>query len=212
MTLDPETDKPDIKAILFDAGGVLNKATDRFIYDEAASIFGKDREAVVAAIHKFEQEFSKGKISEKELWTLVSKELGVDPAPVRIFGIWRTVYEREFTPIEDTLKLVERIRSAGYRTGILSNTEKPHVEICKSKGHFDGFDPLVLSCEVGMRKPAREIFQLALDRLGLPADQVAFTDDNENKMTGARELGMHTHVFTSSENFEKWLKGLGLEF
>jgi len=40
-------------------------------------------------------------------------------------------------------------------------------------------DTMVLSCEVGAAKPAPEIFQCALDRLGVTADAAVFVDDQD---------------------------------
>lgn len=208
----PGASAAEIKAVIFDIGGVLSNSVDPFIYDEAAKVFNAERDDVVNVIHKFEPDLQVGRITEREFWVGVSAELGVDPVPEQAWDLWGGVHARMSKPNEDTMELAKRLRSAGYKTGILSNTEKSHVEHNRKVGLFDGFDPVVLSCEVGLRKPCREIFQLTLDRLGLPASQVAYTDDNENKLSGARELGMHTHVFTGAAGLEEWLKGLGMDF
>ena len=117
-----------------------------------------------------------------------------------------------FKAKDATVDLAKRLRASGYKTGILSNTEVSHVKTHREMGLFDGFEPVVLSCEVKMRKPGKEIFQLVLDRLGLQANQVAYTDDNENKLDGALQLGIHCHVFRDAAGLEEWLKGIGLKF
>ena len=201
-----------VMAVLFDAGGVLNRAVDKLINNEAAKTLKAPKDAVVKAIRKFEPEFQTGDITEHEFWKRVAKELSVDPVPDRIWGMWGRTFERVYKVNEDTVELAKRLRYAGYKTGILSNTEMPHVNVARRKRFFTGFDPLIFSCEVGLRKPGKEIFQLALDRLGLSASQVAYTDDNESKLAGAKELGMHTHVFKDAAGLEKWLMALGLVF
>jgi putative hydrolase of the HAD superfamily len=51
-------------------------------------------------------------------------------------------------------------------------------------------DPVVISGEVGLRKPHAAIFELALERLGVPADRVLFIDDAEPNILGARAVGL----------------------
>lgn len=54
---------------------------------------------------------------------------------------------------------------------------------------------LVLSCEVGLRKPNPAIYHLAAARLGFPPEQVLFLDDFPAMVDAARRVGMHAvHV------------------
>ena len=57
------------------------------------------------------------------------------------------------------------------------------------------FDDVVISAEVGCRKPDPEIFQLALTRLGVRAEETLFIDDFAHNVAAARELGFRTHRF-----------------
>jgi epoxide hydrolase-like predicted phosphatase len=52
------------------------------------------------------------------------------------------------------------------------------------------FDDIVISGEVGLRKPEPEIFHLAADRIGLRPEECVFIDDLELNVDGARALGM----------------------
>jgi putative hydrolase of the HAD superfamily len=85
--------------------------------------------------------------------------------------------------------LVRRLRAAGVRTGLLTNTWGG------AEGHDPAslgelFDALVLSHEVGLRKPDPEIYALAADRLGVPASACVVVDDLITNVIGAREAGM----------------------
>jgi putative hydrolase of the HAD superfamily len=82
--------------------------------------------------------------------------------------------------------LVLRARRAGLRTGLLSNSwgnEYPR------EGWDEMFDAIVISGEVGMRKPEPAIFAHALDLLGVEAGQTVFVDDLRVNVTAASELG-----------------------
>jgi putative hydrolase of the HAD superfamily len=53
------------------------------------------------------------------------------------------------------------------------------------------FDDVVDSHEVGMRKPNRAIYELALNRLGVEAHRAAFLDDAQSNVDAASALGIH---------------------
>jgi putative hydrolase of the HAD superfamily len=83
--------------------------------------------------------------------------------------------------------LVLRARRAGLRTGLLSNSwgnEYPR------EGWDEMFDAIVISGEVGMRKPEPEIFVHALDLLGVSAGEAVFVDDLEPNVRAAAALGL----------------------
>lgn len=83
--------------------------------------------------------------------------------------------------------LVLRARRAGLRTGLLSNSwgnEYPR------EGWDEMFDAIVISGEVGMRKPEPEIFTHMLDLLGVAAGETVFVDDLERNVEAARAVGL----------------------
>jgi HAD superfamily hydrolase (TIGR01509 family) len=61
------------------------------------------------------------------------------------------------------------------------------------------FELVVDSAFVGCRKPEREIYEIALDRLGVGAEDCLFIDDVEVNCEAARELGMTAVHFQSNE-------------
>lgn len=54
-------------------------------------------------------------------------------------------------------------------------------------------DVVVLSCEVGVKKPEAGIYQTALERLGVPPDRTAFVDDLVDYCAGAEALGIRSY-------------------
>ena len=98
--------------------------------------------------------------------------------------------------------LASRLRKIGCKTAILSNTEMPVVEII-NKQKYDAFDVIVLSCLEGTAKPGRKIYDLTLDRLGIPARQALFIDDKQENIDGAKQAGLQTIVFKNTEEFKK---------
>jgi putative hydrolase of the HAD superfamily len=58
------------------------------------------------------------------------------------------------------------------------------------------FDHVVISAEVGVRKPSRRIFRLAAERAGVPPERCVTVDDLEQNLVGARRVGMRTILHT----------------
>jgi epoxide hydrolase-like predicted phosphatase len=83
--------------------------------------------------------------------------------------------------------LADELRATGLKVGLLSNSWGNTYP----RARIDALlDPVVISGEVGLRKPHAAIYELALDRLGLPADRVLFIDDAEPNVLGARTVGL----------------------
>ena len=100
-----------------------------------------------------------------------------------------------FRPEPDMIQVVRTARAAGVRTGLLSNSwglDYPR------EGWDELFDVVVISGEVGLRKPDQAIYALAAERLGLRPGEVVFVDDLAPNVRGAATAGMvgvqHTDV------------------
>jgi putative hydrolase of the HAD superfamily len=124
-----------------------------------------------------------GRISEAQFEPRFGELLGVEGNEGlidRLFGGMR--------PEEAMLSGVAAAKRAGVRTGLLSNSW--------GQGRYDRsrfaelFDTVVISGEVGMRKPDREIFEHTLDLLGVPAGETVFVDDLLANVQAAVEFGL----------------------
>lgn len=93
-------------------------------------------------------------------------------------------------PIAQNVALAERLRP-GYRVGVLSNADltlRPRLEDGLGLAHL--FDDIVCSAEVGMAKPAAEIYRLAAEHLRVPASACVFVDDHDVNVEAAEAVGM----------------------
>ncbi len=81
-------------------------------------------------------------------------------------------------------------RRAGIRTGLISNSwGTRRYDRARLAELFDG---VVISGEVGIRKPAPEIYALGAESVGLEPSQCVFVDDLAFNLRPAAELGMAT--------------------
>jgi epoxide hydrolase-like predicted phosphatase len=84
--------------------------------------------------------------------------------------------------------LVRRARIAGIRTALLSNSWGNRYP----RDTWDGmFDAIVISGEVGLRKPDAGIYRYAAKAVGLVPNQCVFVDDMRHNVAGAQAVGMH---------------------
>jgi epoxide hydrolase-like predicted phosphatase len=98
-------------------------------------------------------------------------------------------------PDEEMLAAVARAREQGLKTGLISNswgTRRYDRELLATL-----FDGVVISGEVGIRKPTPAIYELGAERVGLPPAQCVFVDDLPFNLEPAAELGMATVHHTS---------------
>ncbi len=112
--------------------------------------------------------------------------------------------------------LIVELARGGCCMGLLSNTSKNHWEFCHSRFPLlrDCFEHYVLSYEVGVMKPEADIYSVAIQKTGLPAEEIFYTDDLEPNVLAAKECGLDAVLFTDTAQLtrELSLRGLQLTF
>ncbi len=93
-------------------------------------------------------------------------------------------------PDERMMEAVAGVRAAGIRTGLVSNSWG--TALYESADLQALFDVLVISGEVGLRKPDPAIYALAAERIGLAPEACVFVDDLGGNLKPARAMGMLT--------------------
>ena len=145
-------------------------------------------------------ELEKGHMTEPDfvarLERALSDELG-RPAPLHEFS---ERYWSYLDPNDDLIVYMAGLRDRGYAMALLTNNVREWEPRWRSMLPVDDiFGVVVDSAFVGMRKPEREIYELTLERLALPAQACVFLDDIEVNCDAARELGMTAVAFRDTE-------------
>jgi epoxide hydrolase-like predicted phosphatase len=133
-----------------------------------------------------------GKLPEDEFEHRFAAILGVD-APDLIVRLMAGSQ-----PDVEMLAAIERARAAGIRTGLVSNSWG--TSRYDRAGLAELFDGVVISGEVGIRKPAPEIYELGAEQIGVEPSACVFVDDLPFNLEPAAELGMGTVHHTSSQD------------
>lgn len=92
--------------------------------------------------------------------------------------------------IPATESLIEDLKGAGYRLFVLSNMSKDYIEFLRKLSVFQHFEGEIISCEVNLIKPEKEIYQLLLDTYNLDPKQTMFIDDRVENVEAAATLGI----------------------
>ncbi len=134
-------------------------------------------------VHRLER----GELAVEDFERLLSAALAREGSLVDAEGLVATMFA-DLAIYEDSMtSLVTRAHAAGIRTELLSNSWGNDYD--RSDWH-EMFDAVVISGEVGMRKPEPGIFELALDRIGLPAGECVFIDDMAHNIAAAEQAGL----------------------
>lgn len=72
------------------------------------------------------------------------------------------------------------------------------------------FEAVLASHHLGVRKPEAAFYTALLERIGAGPGEVAFVDDREVNVAGAREVGLAAHHFTDAEGLRAWLVAEGV--
>jgi putative hydrolase of the HAD superfamily len=136
-----------------------------------------------------------GSLQPMEFERMLAAELRtVDGGEVPAEGLLDRMF-LAFLPVEPMYDALRAVRAHGVRTALLSNS---WGNTYPRELWAELFDAVVISGEVGLRKPDEAIFRHALDTLGLEPAECVFIDDIEHNVVAAEALGMvglhHTGV------------------
>lgn len=194
-----ERDGRRLRALVVDYGGVLTSplqdtmrswceddeidlaAFRRVMRDWLGASYGA--EAAVNPMHALERGEMAIPDFERELAGRLRTH---DGRPVEAEGLLARMFAgfRREQPMFDA---VRRARGQGLRTALLSNSwgmDYPRDE------WDEVFDAVVISGEVGLRKPEPAIYRMAADKLGVEPTECVFVDDIGSNVAGAVAVGM----------------------
>ena len=114
--------------------------------------------------------------------------LGIERAGVRdrLMTLYLTL-----DPFPEVAGVLEQLRAAGIRTAILSNGSPRMLAAAVKAAQLEALLDAVLSVEeVGVYKPHPKVYQLAVDRLAVPASAISFQSSNAWDAYAASAFGM----------------------
>ncbi len=188
-----------IEAVVFDFGGVLITSIRNQLGNVAEShgvsvdtmlqiLLGPHDSGDAHPWHRAER----GEIAVAD----IQVELGpwAEPHDVSLRGdeIERLLVPGGYTVVDVMIDRVARLRTEGYRTGLLTNTFAEFRPTMQRDIDFELFDAVVESFAVGSRKPERAIYEATRDRLGVDHESIVYLDDFDQNLIEPVALGWTT--------------------
>ena len=199
-----------IEALLFDLGKVLidfNFETGVQSLHASCSI-SRVRLEEVLGDENWIQRYERGEISTSEFHGYLCKTANLKMALPDFCRIWSSVFLPGLLVSEDLLAALKR----KYPLILISNTNEAHIEFIRSNYRvLDYFDRHIFSYEVGSLKPDRKIFEHAIEASECSPEAIFFTDDREENVWAATQLGIRGHQFTTQLNLIGALEAAGVD-
>lgn len=182
--------------VFFDWGGVIaNDPGDEFLGDLIKSVGASDTQ-VQEIFETYMKRFMRGQISEAEYWQELRSKYGlvIHDSISDEFKKWRGLVANE-----DILALAKELKADGLNIAILSNVIEPTYNVIEQAGYYDLFDEVIASFKVGYVKPEKEIYEIALKRFNVTAEESIFIDDKQYCLDPAAEMGFKTILAQNPE-------------
>jgi len=196
-----------IKAIVSDFGGVLT--TPLFhAFARVQEDSGLEVAALGKAMARIQEEdaahplyeLEKGNITEPAFLARLERAIEDETGRAVELHEFSDRYWSHLHPNEPLIERMRSLKAEGYRMALLTNNVREWEPRWRGMLPVDQiFELVVDSAFVGMRKPDPEIYQLTLERLGLPAAEALFLDDIELNIQTAELLGMTGVWFQTNE-------------
>lgn len=198
-----------VKAICFDLDGVYFTKKGMELFQETLVRLGASREDVHTALYTSPEVMSvkKGEMQGRDFVAYINSFLHISLSKEEFMNYLSQGYEIN-SEINDYVLL---LRKKGYKTCICSNNYELRVNALDEKfGFLKDFDYKVFSYQTGYLKPDVLMFQELVRTTRLRPQEIAYSDDNYEKLTGALALGINTFVYQDFEQFCDELKKLGV--
>lgn len=187
-----------IKAIIFDVGGVILRTEDLGSRTNLAARHGMTREQLEDFVFNSESAIAAtlGNKTARDHWRWVWESLNV-PEPERNnseAAFWQG------DQLDRTLIDFLRAQKRERKTALLSNAWSDLRDLLANEySCLDVFDVPIFSCEVRLAKPDPSIYQLVLEKLDVAPSEAIFVDDNEKNILAAAAMEIHAIHFINTK-------------
>jgi HAD superfamily hydrolase (TIGR01509 family) len=186
-----------IKAVIFDLGGVLVRTEDKGPRTRLAERFGLTYAQMDERVFNSPTgvQAALGEITEEGHWRAVCSGLGASEEEIPSIQAAFWGGDR----LDERLVQFTRSLRPGRRTALLSNAWCSLRAYLENQWKIiDAFDEVFISCELGLIKPDRRIYELVIARLELEPAEAVFVDDWLPNIDGARAAGLQTVHFQNT--------------
>ncbi len=198
-----------IKNVILDIGDVLGHFQWRELIHKYMKLTDKEFKTLADAMMStgLWDEFDRGFLSDEEILSRIIEQAPsiADKIPEFFRHIDEIVEDYDYA-----CPWINELHEEGYKVYILSNYGKTAFEACTKKRlrFVPLVDGKVISYEIKMVKPQREIYDFLLNKYSLKAEECIFFDDREVNVKGALNAGIHAIQFKNIDQAKADMKKL----
>lgn len=210
--------KSKIKAIIFDIGGVLALGKNLIIIKRKGNrTFGVHQymakklnisiDQWLDSIDSVYADAIEGKISKEKTLKTISRNNRISMK--KLEDLFKTAYKKHFEQNKQLFEQAFKLKQLGYKISILSDQWPVSKEALMPQRLYKQFDVVVVSCDVGVRKPNPKIYKILLKKLNLPTKKCLFIDNQKWNLISAEKLGFRTILFKDNKQLFShplWIK------
>lgn len=196
-----------LRTIFFDLGNVLIFFDHQKMCQQIADYTGLPFAIVQEVMHQYGDLYERGHIDSLKIYETLcqfsSKKLQFETLMHAVSDI--------FQPNDPVIAIAMEIKRRGHRLFLLSNTCEAHFDFASAHFPFlKHFDGLVLSYQVGARKPEKAIYEKALTIAGCRNEECFYTDDILPYVESARSLQIDAEQYTTPKELTHHLNTRGI--
>ncbi|MBP9667597.1 HAD-IA family hydrolase [Candidatus Saccharibacteria bacterium] len=185
------------RAVIFDCFGVLTESTYKKFY---AHYLHNDPEKIQEA-KRLDHLANMGTLSTEGLNYQFAALANISVGELQAFI-------SQYYANTELLDYIAAHLKPRYKIGFLSNVASDLMDTLFTVDQQAIFDDVLLSYQVGMAKPAAEIFQLSAARLKVQPEECIFVDDIQQYCDAARAQGMRAITYNDFQDFKAELEAL----
>jgi putative hydrolase of the HAD superfamily len=201
--------------LYFDMGNVLLRFSHEREAEQMARVIGvaPERAWQIVFDEGLHWQFERGEITEDEFYDRFLKQAGLDPGDPTLDRAALDLAANDIFELNvPIVPLCGHLVMAGYRLGVLSNTSAPHWRHCTARFSMltTLFSVHAVSFRLGAMKPDRLAFERAAELAGARPEDIFFTDDRDENVAAAREVGYDAVLFESVSQLNEALRQRGV--
>lgn len=197
--------EPKINTLIFDCFGVICDPVLNGWYKENRLKHGLIDENLQSIFKKFDL----GKFSEDDIVEYFLKYDGINSTKEKL----REEIDSYLKLDNKLADIILKLKTKGFKTVLLSNANASFFErkVYTDYPEFKNlFNEIIISSEVGITKPDKEIYLYALQKIDSKPEESLFIDDSKTNVEGALRVGMQGFLYTDSGSFAEYIKNLGI--
>jgi len=196
----------DVRAVLWDADGVLQRASGGREESMRPAVEGRvdDVDGFLVEAVREERHALTGEVRWADVLPRLLERWGIPDALDDLLDAWLTI-----KPVTESREVVRRLRAAGVGCYLATNQDEQRASYMQRNLGYDGLlDGAFYSHVLGAAKPDPPFFEAVLGRLDLPPERVLLVDDNSGYVEAARRLGMPAVLWCADDGIDALLERL----